>query len=245
MMFKIASVPYLNGMPLIEGLEGVVLRPPSRLGALLTSGKADAVLVSAIEVLRHGWSYVPGIAVASPGKTDSVRLHHRVALSRVRRVALDRNSRSSNALARILLERRYGLRPTYVTRDPSRKLSLQGLDAALTIGDSSFRREGWPYLDLGTEWRKFTGLPFVYALWAYLPDHPRARELGAVLRRAKALGLKRLDEIAAREAKRLGRTARFCLRYLTKYITYDLGPSEREGLDLFEKYARALTPPAL
>lgn len=241
-MFKIASVPYLNGMPLIEGLEGVVLRPPSRLGALLTAGKADAVLVSAIEVLRHGWDHVPGIAVASPGKTDSVRLHHRVAVSCIRRVALDRNSRSSNALARIILERRYGLRPRYVTRDPSRRFSMKEVDAVLTIGDASFRPGRWPFLDLGTEWREFTGRPFVYALWAFLPGHPRARELGDLLREAKARGLERIGGIAAREAKRLRLSAAFCRRYLTKFITYDLGPAERAGLRLFGRYARALRP---
>lgn len=239
-MFKIGSVPYLNGMPLIEGLEGVVLRPPSRLGPLLTSGRADAVLVSAIEVLRHGWKFVPGIAVASPGKTDSVRLHFRGKISSIRRVALDRNSRSSNVLARIILERFYGLRPRYVTRDPARKMSMAGVDAALTIGDTSFRDEGLPFLDLGIEWKKFTGKPFVYALWAFLPGHPRARELAAELRRAKARGLKRIDEIAAREATRLKLPARFCRRYITEYITYELGPAERAGFRLFGKYARAL-----
>lgn len=244
-MFKIGSVPYLNGMPLIEGLQGVALRPPSELGALLTSGKADAVLVSAIEVLRHGWDFVPGIAVASPGKTDSVRLHHKVEISQVRRVALDRNSRSSNVLARIILERRYGLRPRYVTRDPARKLSLENVDAALTIGDASFRSSKIPFLDLGTEWKEFTGRPFVYALWAFLPGHPRARELGAVLREAKARGLERIGPIARREAGRLGLPVRFCRHYLTKCITYDLGPSERAGLRLFGKHARALSPSGL
>jgi chorismate dehydratase len=244
-MFKIASVPYLNGMPLIEGLEGVVLRPPSRLGPLLVSGRADAILVSAIEVLRHGWKHVPGIAVASPGKTDSVRLHHRVPVGRIRRVALDANSRSSNALARIILERRHGLRPRYVVRDPSRRLDLRGVDAALTIGDVSFRPGEFPFLDLGTEWRDFTGRPFVYALWAHLPGFRRPGELGARLRAAKRLGLSRLPQIAAREAKRLDRSARFCLRYLTECITYDLGKAEREGFRLFGRHARELAPPEI
>ena len=239
-MLKIASVPYLNGVPLIEGIEGVILRPPSQLGELLTTKKAAVVLVSAIEVLRHGWDYVPGIAVASPGKTDSVRLHYKVDLAKIRRVALDRNSRSSNTLARIILERSHKLRPRYVERDPSRSVSMKDVDAALTIGDTSFRPVGLPFLDLGTEWRGLTGRPFVYALWAFLPGHPLAREMGTVLRQAKARGLAHIGEIAAREAKRLNLTTHFCRRYLTEYITYDLGPAERAGLKLFWKYAQAL-----
>lgn len=236
-MFKIGSVPYLNAKPLIEGLEGVVIRPPSRLGALVASGKVDVALVSSIEALRHGWAHIPGIAVASPGETDSVRLHHKTDIGRIRRVALDRNSRTSNVLCRIILEKRYGLRPRYVTRDPSRGISFRGVDAVLTIGDNSFYTNGVPFLDLGTAWKEFTGRPFVYALWAHRPGHPQAREMAAVLRKAKALGLVRVEGIARREAARLGLPTRTCLTYLTKRITYDLGPAERAGLRLFGKLA--------
>ena len=96
-------------------------------------------------------------------------------------MALDRNSRSSNVLARIILEKRYGLKPRYVTRDPSKGISFEKVDAALTIGDTSFRQVGIPFRDLGVEWKDFTGCPFVYALWAFLPGHPRSRELGFVV----------------------------------------------------------------
>ena len=238
--FKIGSVPYLNAKPLIEGLEGVILLPPADLGRPLLTGKLDVALVSVIEALRHEWDWVPGIAVASSGTTDSVRLHHRVEVPLVRRVALDRNSRTSNVLARIILEKRHGLRPRYVIRDPSRRVSFRGVDAVLTIGDTSFRPLKAPFLDLGTEWKAFTGRPFVYAVWAFLPGHPRARELGETLRRAKKRGLGRIREIARREAKRLDLPPRFCLRYLTENISYDLGPTERAGLKLFWKYAREL-----
>src|SRR5689334_9937981 len=132
-MIKIGCVPYLNAKPLIEGLDGVLLKPPADLVGLLTSGKLDVALLPAIEVLRRGLSHVPGIAIASPGKTDSVRLHHAVEIPDIRRVALDRNSRTSNMLTRIILEKRYGVRPAYVTRDPSKgKISFKAVDAAVT-----------------------------------------------------------------------------------------------------------------
>ncbi len=237
-MIRIGCVPYLNAKPLLEGLEGVVLRPPADLVGLLASGKLDVALLPAIEVLRRGLAHVPGIAIASPGKTDSVRLHYAVEIPDIRRVALDRNSRTSNALARIILEKRYGVRPRYVRRDPTKGLSWKGVDAAVTIGDTSFRREGVPFLDLGTEWKAFTGRPFVYALWAHRPGHPKAAEIARTLRAAKKLGTSRIPEIAAREAGRLGLTPRFCRTYLTEYITFDLGPAERAGLKLFGAYAK-------
>jgi chorismate dehydratase len=236
-MLKIGCVPYLNAKPLLEGLDGVVLQPPADLVGRLVSGKLDVALLPAIEVLRRGLAHVPGIAIASPGRTDSVRLHHAVAISEIRRVALDRNSRTSNLLTKIILEKRYGLRPKYVTRDPAKGLSFKAVDAALTIGDTSFRAAGVPFLDLGTEWKAFTGLPFVYALWAFRPGHPKAKEILATLRAAKRRGTAKIPEIARRESTRLGLTPKYCRAYLTECITFDLGPAERKGLALFGKYA--------
>ncbi len=235
---RIGCVPYLNAKPLLEGLGDVLLLPPADLVGRLVSGKLDVALLPAIEVLRRGLARVRDVAIASPGRTESVRLYRRVPLVEIRRVALDRNSRTTNMLARILLEDRWGLRPRYVTRDPSRALSLDGVDAAVTIGDTSFRREGVPFLDLGAEWRAWSGRPFVFALWAHRPGHPRAREIARTLRAAKARGVPRIAEIARREAPRLGLSTSYARRYLTEWITYDLGPAERAGLRKFWSHAR-------
>lgn len=237
-MIRIGCVPYLNAKPLIEGLEDVLLQPPADLVALLVSRKLDVALLPAVEVLRLGLDYVPGIAIASPGKTDSVRLHHAVPIRRIRRVALDRNSRTSNMLTRILLEERYKLTPTYVIRDPSKGLSFKAVDAAVTIGDTSFRPGRVPYLDLGSEWKKFTGKPFVYALWALRPGKPDGEAIAALLRASKKRGTAGIAAIARREAPRLGLTPAYCRRYLTRAIRFDLGPAERAGLKLFGAYAK-------
>lgn len=236
-MIRIGCVPYLNAKPLLEGLDGVLLLPPADLVGLLTGGKLDVALLPAVEVLRRKLAFVPGIAIASPGKTDSVKLHHHVPVAEIRRVALDRNSRTSNMLTRVLLEKRYGLRPKYVVRDPSKGLSFKAVDAVVTIGDTSFRPGSAPFLDLGSEWRAFTGKPFVYALWAHRPGHPAAREIAATLKAAKRRGTARIPEIAKREAARLKLTPAYCRKYLTEAITFDLGPAERAGLRLFGKYA--------
>jgi chorismate dehydratase len=236
-MIRIGCVPYLNAKPLIDGLDGVLLLPPADLVGRLVGGKLDVALLPAIEVLRRKLAFVPGIAIASPGKTDSVRLHYKGEIADIRRVALDRNSRTSNMLTRILLEKRHGLRPTYVVRDPSKGLSFKAVDAVVTIGDTSFRPGAVPFLDLGAEWREFTGKPFVYALWAHRPGHPEARGIAATLRAAKKRGTARIPEIAKRESARLKLTPAYCRKYLTESITFDLGPAERAGLRLFGKYA--------
>lgn len=233
---RIGCVPYLNAKPLVEGLEGVRLLPPADLVGLLVSGRLDVALLPSVEVLLRRLEYVPGLAIASPGRVASVLLRHRVPVREIRRVALDRNSRTSNMLARILLEEKHGLKPVYVRRDPTRRLSWKGVDAVLTIGDTSFRRESTPALDLGAEWREFTGKPFVFALWALRPGQTRTREIARVLGEARERGGSRIAAIARREAGGLGLTPAFARRYLTECITFDLGPAERAGLKRFAAY---------
>jgi chorismate dehydratase len=244
-LWRIGSVPYLNAKPLLWGLDrdpavDLTLRPPARLVPLMERGSLDAALLPSIECLRLGLVHVPDIGIASPGRTDSVLLHLKRPMRRVRRVALDRNSRTTNALARILLERRYGLNPKYVTHDPDGKTDFRkkaSIDAAVTIGDASFRDWGLPSLDLGASWRDFTGLPFVFAVWAL---RRRDAALMRRLRGAAREGKGRLKEICREEHRRVNLTPAECSLYLTERITYELGPLERSGLRLFERYARSL-----
>jgi len=244
-LWRLGSVPYLNAKPLLWGLDQdpavrLTLRPPALLVPLMARGRFDAALLPSIETLRHGFDHVPGIAIASPGRTDSVLLHLKGPLRRVRTVALDRNSRTTNALARILLERRYGLQPRYVTHDPEGGPDFRKnpkIDAAVTIGDASFRDWGLPSLDLGASWRDFTGVPFVFALWAL---RRREASLERRLRAAASEGRSRLRKIADEEHARVNLTREECLLYLTERISYDFEAAERVGLRLFERHARAL-----
>lgn len=243
--WRLGSVPYLNAKPLIWGLDHdpavrLTLRPPAKLVPMMERARLDAALLPSIEVLRLGLDHVGEIAIASAGRTDSVLLHLKVPLRKVRSVALDRNSRTTNALARILLEKRYGLEPRYLAHDPDGGTDFRkdpAIDAAVTIGDASFRDWGVPSLDLGAAWRDFTGLPFVFALWAL---RRRDASLEKRLRGAAREGRKRLEQIAHQEHARVNLTLAECLLYLKERISYDLGPAERSGLLLFERHARAL-----
>ncbi|MBI4564267.1 MAG: menaquinone biosynthesis protein [Planctomycetes bacterium] len=244
MTYRIGSVPYLNSKPLIWGLDvdpevRLTLRPSARLTPHFVREKLDAALIPSIEILRRGFEVVPGLAVASNGPARSVLLHHRVPFREIRAVALDRNSRTTNALARILLERRFGLKPRYVTGDPFNGLFHHDsrVDAAVTIGDLSFRRAEWPARDLGQEWKEFAGVPFVYALWAL-----RRQDAGLArrLQRAAREGLMHLDDVVDREHVRVGLSRNACRAYLTDNIVFSFGLRERQGLALFEHHCREL-----
>src|ERR687884_163146 len=138
---RVGAVNYLNTKPLICDLEALapeaelVLEVPSRLADLLAAGRLDVALIPVIEYFRAGtYTLVPDIAIASRGPVLSVTLFSRVPWGQVRRVALDEGSRTSAALAQILLRKRYGVRPVVEPLPLDRTAEEADADAVLLIG---------------------------------------------------------------------------------------------------------------
>jgi chorismate dehydratase len=236
---RIGAVNYLNTRPLIHELAELapdaelILDLPSRLADRLGEGDLDVALIPIIEYFRHGsYSVVPGIAIASHGPVLSVTLFSRRPWRDIRRVALDVGSRTSAALTQVLLRGRHAVRPEVVPLPMDANPEELDTDAVLLIGDRAMRAclPGFAHAyDLGQEWHDWTGLPFVYAVWAVRPGV----DLGAVaeaLHEAKRRGGAAVGAIAHHEAPRLGLDAGFCRRYLGNIIRFDLGPRELAGL---------------
>jgi chorismate dehydratase len=236
---RIGAVNYLNTKPLIYDLEALapqaelVLDVPSRLADLLGQGQLDVALIPVIEYFRAGdYTVVPNIAIASKGPVLSVTLFSRVPWTSIRRVALDEGSRASAALSRILLARRYGVHPEVVPLGLQCKAEDADADAVLLIGDRAMRAclPGFAHaFDLGQEWFDWTGLPFVYAVWAVRPGAD-LHGVDESLVEAKRRGLGQCGVIAQREAAPLGLDPGFCRRYLANILHFDLGPREQAGL---------------
>jgi chorismate dehydratase len=236
---RIGAVNYLNTKPLICDLAvlapdaELVLDVPSRLADLLAAGDLDVALIPAIEYFRAGcYSVVPGVAIATRGPVLSVTLFSRKPWEQIGRVALDAGSRTSAALTQILLQKRYGVHPKVAPLPLDRGAEDADADAVLLIGDRAMRAclPGFAHAyDLGQEWYDWTGLPFVYAVWAVRPGVDLAG-VDAALIEAKRRGLARSGLIAQEEAPRLGLDAGFCRRYLANILHFDLGPREQAGL---------------
>jgi chorismate dehydratase len=191
---------------------------------------------------HQGYTYIPGIAIASRGPVLSVTLFSRVPWPEIRSVALDEGSRTSSALAQILLRKRYGANAEVRPLPIDAPAEDAEADAVLLIGDRAMRAclPGFRHAyDLGEEWSRWTDLPMVYALWAVRGGV----ELGATeaaFHRAKEYGLARTGAIAEREAPSLGLDAGYCRRYLDTLIRYDLGPRELAGMRKYRELAAEL-----
>ncbi|HKB37823.1 MAG TPA: menaquinone biosynthesis protein [Gemmataceae bacterium] len=252
---RIGAVNYLNTKPLIHDLDllapdaELLLDVPSRLADLLAQGQLDVGLIPVIEYFRAGcYTVVPGLSIASRGPVLSVTLFSRVPWTGIRRVALDVGSRTSAALAQMLLRKRYSVAAEVVPLPLDHDAENVDADAVLLIGDRAMRAclPGFEFaFDLGQEWHDWTGLPFVYAFWAVRPG----ADLGPVeeaLQEARRRGCRRVGAIAQQEAPGLGLDAGFCRRYLQTVIHFDLGPRELAGLRHYHRLAceLGLAPPA-
>ena len=246
---RVGAVSYLNTKPLIEGLgtfapqAELILDVPSRLADRLAAGDLDVGLIPIVEYFRAGnYTIVPGISIASRGPVMSVTLFSRVPWPEIRAVAMDEGSRTSVALTRILLEKRYGIRPSIEQLPLGVAADDMPTDAVLLIGDRAMKAclPGFAHsYDLGQEWFDWTGLPFVYAVWA-VREGVDLCGVDRALRQCRDHGLARVGQIAEREAGKLGLDAGFCRRYLSNILCFELGPREIAGLRKFHQLCRDL-----
>jgi chorismate dehydratase len=246
---RVGAVNYLNTKPLICGFEALapraelVLDLPSRLADDLASGRLDVALIPSVEFFQDPrYTIVSDACIACRGPVLSVKLFSRVPMESVRSVALDEGSRTSAALARILLHERYGLRPTVESLPITASLADATTDAVLLIGDRAIHSPPGQFevvWDLGDEWNRWAELPFVFAMWTARAGVD-LQGVDEALRQARDRGVARLQEIADREAAPLGLTRPQCLSYLRDNLHFCLGPQERRGLELFRQRAAAL-----
>ena len=239
---RLGVVSYLNAEPLVYGLagdQGVVLERdlPSRVAARLSAGELDLAMIPTAAYADGDYAIVPGVAIASRGPVRSVRVYHRGDLASVRRVALDTSSRTSVVLARVLLHDLLGRDPEYVPAAPDVEGMLAAADAALVIGDPALYDEGdRPWLDLGAEWTRRTGLPFVYAFWAG-PAGATSPAQVARLQAALQDGVANVARIAASYNGHGAGRAALNESYLRANIHYAFGSEEQAGVREF--YRRA------
>lgn len=243
---RLGAVDYLNARPLVYGLEllnhqfSLRFDVPSKCAALLHEGSIDLGMIPSIEYLRGHELYriVPDVAIVSDGPVASVAMFTSKPIEEIRTIAADTSSRTSSALLRILCYEVFGVDADFVPMAPNAAVMLRRCDAALLIGDPAlFFDESGPEIvkvDLGTEWTRLTGLPFVWAFWAGRPGLISPRHIDALVR-ARDGGVAAADAIAAAYCG--PERAAHGQAYLRENIRYTLEEREQAGLRRFYELA--------
>jgi chorismate dehydratase len=244
---RISVVQYLNSVPLIWGMlhgrqQGkyeLHFATPAHCADAVRDGKADIGIIPAIEYHRiDHLQIISGISIASKSCVRSVLLLSKVPIEKIQSVAVDTSSRTSAAFLRILLGKFYSLSVSLIPSAPRPDEMLKCADSALVIGDPAFTYRGPAKIyDLAAEWKKFTGLPFVFAFWAGRANKNLAR-CRVDFEESREFGLAHVDDIAAEYALKLNMEPADVKVYLTRNIDYSLDEENLRGLRLFFKLAR-------
>ncbi|KAF0208768.1 MAG: menaquinone biosynthesis protein [Actinomycetota bacterium] len=258
---RLGHIQFINCLPLYYGMvkndvlldvDLVKANPADLVGEIL-EGRLDIAPIPAIEYARHAADLVllPDIAISSDGEVQSILLLSKVPADELsgRTVALTNTSRTSQVLARVLIEKRWGASATYVEMPPDLPAMLRDADAALLIGDEALRAywevpEGLHAYDLGSEWTTWTGLPMVYAVWAvrreYAETSPDAVQAVAdALTSSLAYCRDHLDDISEYAARWEQFPAeRFRSYFDALHFRYE--PRYREGLKRYLSEAVAI-----
>lgn len=236
---KVGIVNYLNTRPLIYGLQRTPIKDqielieeyPSKLADMLKNDEIDIGLIP-IAVLPGIPNYriVGDYCIAAEGEVASVCLFSEVRMDEIKKIYLDYQSRSSVALLKWLMKEYWGLHAELIEaeNDNFRK-EIHGTTAGLIIGDRALqqRRISTFIFDLSSDWKKITGLPFVFAAWISKKDF--SPEFVQHFNEANALGLQHLDEIAIANP-----FPDFDLKkYYQFHINYVLDERKREGMEKF------------
>lgn len=237
-----------------ELIDGV----PTALNRMMSEGALDVSVISAVEYARDATRYLllPDLAITSDGPVRSVMMFSRRPATELtgRRVLVSRSSMTSVALLELLFEHVWDARPAFVPADAEvsdiGSFGDEPHDARLVIGDAALVlnahvRSGeagalapntdyrYAY-DLGAEWKQWTGLPFVFAVWVAQrgADVHEALGVHASLIASRDWGLGHLDTLAAQAALVSGVPKPVCAEYLSG-LDYGLSYSHLAGLTEF------------
>ena len=242
---RIASVSYLNAKPLIHGLEtqgdlSLILDVPSKLLPGLRDQRFDIALLPVIDYQRlENLVVVPSGGIGCDGPTLTVRIFSRCPIEKIKTLACDTDSHTSVALARIILAEQFKIHPQLIDLMKDESPSAPPAEARLLIGDKVVCEEppGFEHqLDLGSAWKKMSGLPFVFAVWTAragidLRDLPQRLEI------AKQAGLANVRQIVEKYATPRGWPAGIANQYLTSYLKFDIGPTQLSAIEKFHQLA--------
>jgi chorismate dehydratase len=257
---RLGRIPWINCYPVYAAIDRglvpvaaeLISGTAAELNDLLAAGELDVSVVSAVEYARNAAAYhlLSDLAITSDGPVHSVVLYSRRPVHELDGATVLRtaSSRTSVLLLELLCRHRWRVRPRFATvRAESSDLgALRAFphEAVLVIGDAALllaAESSYAYVtDLGSAWKDWTGLPFVFAVWAARreADAEAVRRLHRGLLESRAWGLAHLEELAGLAAKNSGLPPARCREYL-EGLDYALSYRHLAGLtDFFRRLAQ-------
>ena len=240
---RISAVKYANTYPFIFGLKDsgfdkkIILETdhPAECADKLITNRADIGLipVAALPQLKE-YHIISNYCIGSNGDVRTVMLLSNCRFEEISTVYLDYRSMTSVKLSRVLAKNFW--KRDFVWLNTSEGFdfrNIAGNEAVVLIGDQCFDYEkSFRYgIDLSGEWRKFTGLPFIFACWTANKkiDARFIKEFNQAL----GSGVMNIDAVVKNIGESGSITGEILKQYLTENIDYNLNEDKKMGLELF------------
>ena len=204
---------------------------PSSCAQKVIDGKADVGLVPvAILPQLDQYEIVSNFCIGANGPVGSVLLLSDVSITRIENILLDYQSRTSVMLARILAKELWKINPSWTDTSRDFENDIKGATAGVVIGDRALiLKKNYRYVyDLSEEWKKLTGLPFVFACWVSRVN--LHRDFIAEFNRALSIGLQKIENIS-RHHESLNESE--VAHYLEECIDYKFDDEKKSAMELF------------
>jgi len=245
-MISISAVSYTNSIPFIYGLQHHIIKKnielsldiPSTCAKKLIENKVDIGLIPVAAILELPEAHIiSDYCIGANGAVSSVFIFSNCPIKDVRYLQLDPQSKSSNNLALVLLKNYWKVNPELVYKAKEYGRSPHPKTAFVQIGDRTFGKvdkHSYVY-DLAAEWKKFTGLEFVFAAWVSNKklDQLFIEKLNEALKFGLDSRLKIFENMEMRSDFDL-------VDYLMHKIDYKLTENKKQAMALFHSLIKAL-----
>jgi chorismate dehydratase len=246
--YKVSLISYLNSRPFLYGLENspilkeidLSLDIPARTAEKLISNKIDIGLIPVGSLVDlPDYRVVGDYCIGAEGPVRTVILAGEVPVEKMEIILMDYQSRSSVLLTKVLAhyfwKKEFRWEKTCAHYESE---SIGGTRGGIVIGDRVFTVEKrFPFIyDLASEWNRFTGLPFVFAVWVTRKDLPP--EFLERFGKAIESGVLSVPEVEKIEQPHYPGVDVY--EYFTRNINYRFDARKKEGMSLFLELGKKL-----
>ena len=261
---RLGSISFINSLPVDLGLINgsipteaeITTGTPAALNEKILKKEVDASPVSTLWVAEHPKEFLlfPDLSISSESGVQSVLLFSRYPLKKLKQkfISITSQGRTTPVLLEIICRLRYGFRPNFkvgaIHESPLQGGTIpEGSDAVLLIGNEALqtrerlKNSGAVVTDLAEEWKEWTSLPFVFAVWAvrrevFLAQAKKVLELHQALLKSKEWGTTHLEAILSVAGAETQLPAELLKNYFS-CLSYDFNEGLKCGLKLYYEYA--------
>ncbi|MCZ2356059.1 MAG: menaquinone biosynthesis protein [Bacteroidia bacterium] len=250
---RICAVSYLNTRPFLFGLEQIFqpgdmeieTRVPSACATAFAREEADLALVpvATLPELKYD-GILPNWCIGADGQVDSVFICAQEEIHQIHTLVQDQHSRTSNLLSAVLLQNHWKNKARIIPARDGAWENPEAGTAYVIIGDKAVQaRKSFRYVyDLAAEWKAYSGLPFVFAVWVY---KGLSQDQINRIDRAFGLGMQALRQVADLSGPEFGMTPEQAYHYYTQSLSYTLDSAKQEAIQRYLTEGARIALPVL